>query len=196
MLSLKCFYIHFRASTLARVNIYKIQKTTTFTHFTPKIFHISLSKVVQIYTFATVTVHICTATVARVYHILLISRFAPFFLSLLCAKQTVFSPQSSSSFSSYTYKHKNKHTHTQTQTHRQIITEVASSWSHVQDKLFELSCQVTRMSLTRWVRALNIRRVLWILGPSLKRHKGGEVSRRLKKSTGIRFSLFFFFFFN
>ena len=83
--------------------------------------------------------------------------------------------------------------YTQTQTYRQIITEVASSWSHVQDKLFELSCQVTRMSLTRWVRALNIRRVLWILGPSLKRHKGGEVSCGLKKSTGIRFSLFFCF---
>ena len=115
-----------------------------------------------------------------------------FFLSLLCAKQTVFSPQSSSSFSSDTHKH--KHTHTQTQTHRQIITEVASSWSRVQDKLFELSCRVTRMSLTRWVKALSIRRVLWILGPSLKRHKGGEVSRGLKKSTCIRFSLFFFCF--
>ena len=36
--------------------------------------------------------------------------------------------------------------------------------------------------------------MLWILGPSLKRHKGGEVSRRLKKSTGIRFSLLLFFF--
>ena len=33
----------------------------------------------------------------------------------------------------------------------------------------------------------------WILGPSLKRHKGGEVSRGLKKSIGIRFSLFFCF---
>ena len=49
------------------------------------------------------------------------------------------------------------------------------------------------MSLTQWVRAPSIRRVLWILGPSLKRHKGGEVSRGLKKSIGIRFSLFFCF---
>ena len=49
------------------------------------------------------------------------------------------------------------------------------------------------MSLTWWVRALSIRRVLWILGPSLKRPKGGEVSRGLKKSIGIRFSLFFCF---
>ena len=35
--------------------------------------------------------------------------------------------------------------------------------------------------------------MMWILGPSLKRHKGGEVSRGLKKSIGIRFSLFFCF---
>ena len=117
--------------------------------------------------------------------------FCAFLFSLLYAKQTDFSPQSSSSFSLDTHKH--KHTHTQTQTHRQIITEGASSWSRVQDKLFKLSCRVTRMSLTRWIRALSIWRVMWILGPSLKRHKGGEVSRGLKKSIGIRFSLFFCF---
>ena len=125
--------------------------------------------------------------------------FCAFFsLSLLCAKQIEFSPQSSSSFSSDTHKHKHTpppHTHTLTQTHKQIITEGASSWSCVQDKLFELSCWVTRMSLTQWVRAPSIWKVLWILGPSLKRHKGGEVSRGLKKRTGIRFSLFLFFFF-
>ena len=61
--------------------------------------------------------YICTTTVARVYHILLISHFVPFFLCLLCAKQIDFSPQSSSSFSLDTHKH--KHTHTQTQTHPQ-----------------------------------------------------------------------------
>ena len=116
-----------RASTSTCVNLYKIQKATIFTHFTPKIFHISPSKVVQIYTFATVTVHICMATIARLYHILLILRFVPFFLSFLCAKQTDFSPQSSSSFSSDTHKH----THTQTQTHRQMITKGALSWSCV-----------------------------------------------------------------
>ena len=127
MLSLKYFYIHFRTSTPARVNIYKIQKTTTFTHFTPKIFHISLSKVVQIYTFATVTVHICMATVARVYHILLISRFAPFFLSLLCAKQTVFSPQSSSSFSSDTHKHKHTDKSSQRLPHLGLMSRTSSS---------------------------------------------------------------------
>ena len=87
-----------------------------------------------------------------------------------------------------------RYTQTQTQTHRQIIIEGASSWSRVQDKLFELSCRVMRMSLTWWVKASSIRRVLWILGPSLKRHNGGEVSHGLKKSTSIRFSLFFFLF--
>ena len=71
-----CF--HLWASTLARINLCKIQKATTFTHFTSKIFHISPFKVVQIYTFATVTMHICMVTVARVYHILLISCFAHF----------------------------------------------------------------------------------------------------------------------
>ena len=63
------------------VNICKIQKSTTFIHFIPKIFRISPSKTVQIYTFAIVTMHICMATVACVYHILLISRFALFFFS-------------------------------------------------------------------------------------------------------------------
>ena len=59
------------------VNICKIQKTTNFTHFTPKIFHISLFKTVHIYTFATVTVR--TVIVAVYPIILLISHFAPFF---------------------------------------------------------------------------------------------------------------------
>ena len=128
-----CFYLW--ASTPAPGNLCKIQKATTFTHFTSKIFHISPSKVVQIYTFATVIMHICMVTVARhgycssciPYFINFI--FCAFFFSLLYAKQTDFSPQSSSSFSSDTHKH--KHTHTQTQTHREIITEGASSWSRV-----------------------------------------------------------------
>ena len=118
MLSLKCFYIHFRASTPTRVNIYKIQKTTTFTYFTPKIFHISLSKVAQIYTFATVTVHICTTTVARVYHILLISHFAPFFFSLFFVQNKLSSllnphhlfPQIHTNTNTNTPTHKHKHT--------------------------------------------------------------------------------------
>ena len=47
------------ASTLVEVNICKIckiQKTTNFTHFISKIFHISPSKNVHIYTFIIVTV--------------------------------------------------------------------------------------------------------------------------------------------
>ena len=88
------------------------------------------------------------------------------------------------------------HTNTNTPTHKHIdkssqrvprpglVSRTSSS---------SLSCRVTRLSLTQWVRAPSIRRVLWILGPSLRRHKWGEVSYGLKKSTGIRFSLFFCF---
>ena len=65
------------------VNICKIQKATNFTYFIPKIFHISPSKTVHIYTFATVTVHIYTVIVTVYPIILLISHFAPFFLSFL-----------------------------------------------------------------------------------------------------------------
>ena len=72
-----------RASTSVDVNIYKIQKVTNFTYFTPKIFPISPSKTVHIYTFATVTVHIYTVIVVVYSIILLISHFTPFFLSLL-----------------------------------------------------------------------------------------------------------------
>ena len=72
-----------RASTSLDVNICKIQKATNFTHFTPKIFHISPSKTVYIYTFAIVTMHIYMVTIAVYPIILLISHSAPFFLSLL-----------------------------------------------------------------------------------------------------------------
>ena len=72
-----------RASTSVDVNICKIQKATNFTHFTPKIFHISPSKTVYIYTFTIVTMHIYMVTIAVYPIILLISHFAPFFLSLL-----------------------------------------------------------------------------------------------------------------
>jgi len=76
-----------RKSSSVDVNIYKIQKTTNFTHFTPKIFHISLFKTVHIYTFATVIVR--TVTIAMYPIILLISHFAPFFsLSSPSAKPT------------------------------------------------------------------------------------------------------------
>ena len=85
-----------------------------------------------------------------------------------------------------THKHKHKHIDKSSQRvpRPSLVSRTSSS---------SLSCRVKRMSLTQWVRAPSIRRVLWILRPSLKRHKGGEVSRGLKKSTSIRFSLFFCF---
>ena len=64
------------------VKLCKMQKPTNFTHFAPKIFHISLSKTMYIYTFATVTVHMCMVIVDVYLIILLISRshlfFSPF----------------------------------------------------------------------------------------------------------------------
>ena len=47
-----------------------IEKDTNFTHFASKMLHISASKLVHIYTFATVTMHICTIIVDLVSNIL------------------------------------------------------------------------------------------------------------------------------
>ena len=79
--------IELRASALVDVKLRKIQKATNFTHFALKIFHIS-PKIVYVYIFATVTVHIYTVTVAVYYIILLISYFAHFSLSSPFAKPT------------------------------------------------------------------------------------------------------------
>ena len=51
-----------RASTSVDVNICKIQKATNFTHFTPKIFHISPSKTVHI-----LYLHICYSNRAYIH---------------------------------------------------------------------------------------------------------------------------------
>ena len=136
------------------------------------------------------------ATIACVYHILLISHFASFFFSLFFMQNKLTSllnphhlfPHIHTNTNTPTHKHKHKHKHIDKSSQRvsrpSLVSRTSSS---------SLSCRVKRMSLTQWVRAPSIRRVLWILGPSLKRHKGGEVSRGLKKSTSIRFSLFFCF---
>ena len=61
-----------RASILVGVQFSKIQKSLHFTHFGQKNTHISGCKIVYLYTIATVTVHICMITVARVFDILLL----------------------------------------------------------------------------------------------------------------------------
>ena len=121
-----------RDSTSVDVKLCKIQKTTNFTHFALKIFHISLFKTVYIYTFATVTMHICVVTVNVYPIILLISCSLLFFLSLLCAQRTQWLLLSLSSFSLNTHKH----THTQTNPHGQTnretnrcLTGTISAWS-------------------------------------------------------------------
>ena len=93
----------------------KMEKLTTFTQFEQKITHISGCKLVYKCTIATVTVHICTVTVACVFIILLISVRTFFFLSSPCATNSV----SLSSFSLDAHKH----THAQTHPHKQINTE-------------------------------------------------------------------------
>ena len=116
-----------KVSTLVDINICKIQKITNFTHFTPKIFYISPSKIVYIYTFATIIVHIYTITVTVHTIILLISQFPTFFLSLLCVQNELNLRLllSSSSFSSDTHKHiyidksTQRYTNTPTRTNQQ-----------------------------------------------------------------------------
>ena len=110
-----------RAPVLVDVKLCKIKKkTTNFTHFAPKIFHISHSKTVYIYIFATATVHIYTIIIAVYTIILLISHFAPFFLSLLHLQTNTdfFSPSSSSSsFDTHKHTHSDKPTQGCTKTH-------------------------------------------------------------------------------
>ena len=65
-----------RAITSCCVNLCKIEKGSLFTHFGSKNIHISWDKIVHLCTIAIVTMHICTATVAFAYHILV------FFFSL------------------------------------------------------------------------------------------------------------------
>ena len=70
----------FRAITSGCVNLCKIKKCSLFTHFGSKNTHISWGKIVHLCTIATVTVHICTATVAFAYHILVFFSLLPFLL--------------------------------------------------------------------------------------------------------------------
>ena len=70
------------------VNICKIQKAINFTYFTPKIFHISPSKIVHIYTFTTVIMHIYTVTIIVSYYFINFSFHSLFSHSSPSAKPT------------------------------------------------------------------------------------------------------------
>ena len=92
-----------------------------FTHLSYKTFNIGLSKIVYIYTFVIVTVHIYTVPVAMHTIILLISQFHTFFsLFSMCKTNLV------SDFSSHHLLFSQIHTNTPTQTHphRQINTKI------------------------------------------------------------------------
>ena len=112
-----------RDSTSVDVKLCKTQKTTNFTHFVLKIFHISLFKTVYIYTFATVTMHICTVTVNVYPIILLISCLLLFFLSSLCTTNSVTSPFLIFFFLKYTqtHPHTNKPTRTNQQRDKSVL---------------------------------------------------------------------------
>ena len=106
------------------VKLCKMQKSTNFTHFAPKIFYISLSKTVYIYTFTAVTVHI---VIVDVYLIILLISHSHLFFSLFSVhnKLSDFSsphllfPQIHTNTSTQT----NQHKYTQTNPHRQTNRE-------------------------------------------------------------------------
>ena len=78
-------------------NLAKYKKQLILHILTKKNTHIGGYKIVHKCTRATVTMHICTVTIALLYIILIISKFAPFFsLSYLFAKPTPSSSASSS----------------------------------------------------------------------------------------------------
>ena len=77
------YLLGLRAIILGCVNLCKIEKCSLFTHFGSKNTHISWDKFVHLCTIATVTVHICMATVAFAYHILVFFFLShPLFFSL------------------------------------------------------------------------------------------------------------------
>ena len=73
-----------RAFTLVLLKMCKIEKDITFTHFASKLLHVNASKLVYIFSLATVTVYIYMVTVACVFIILLISIRTNFSLSSPC----------------------------------------------------------------------------------------------------------------
>ena len=98
-----------------------MEKVANFTQFEQKNTHTSLCIIVHLCTIATITMHICTVTVACVFIILLISIHTFFSLSSPCTTNSV-TFLSSSSFSSDAHNH----THRQTHPHRQINTHTHS----------------------------------------------------------------------
>ena len=106
----------------------KIKKDTTFTHFTSKLLHISASKLVYIFSPATVIVYIYTITVACVFIILLIFVRTNFSLSSLCTMTStphlLFLGCTQTHPHTNTSTQKNQHRNTQTNPHRQTNREI------------------------------------------------------------------------
>ena len=95
-----------------------IEKDTTFTHFASKLLHISASKLVYIFSLATVTAYIYTVIVACLFIILLISVRTNFSLSSPCTTTStphlLFLGCTHTNTSTQTNQHRNTPTHKQT----------------------------------------------------------------------------------
>ena len=123
-----------RAFTSVLLKMCKIEKDTTFTHFASKLLHISASKLVYIFSLATVIVYIYTVTVACVFIILLISVHTNFSLSSLCT--TTLAPHllflrctqthPHRQINIETHPHINKPTQTNQQRDRLVLMELGS----------------------------------------------------------------------
>ena len=85
-----------------------MKKLTDFTHSEQKNTHISGCKIVHKCTIATVTVHICTATVACAFNILIISDSLLFFSLFFICKTNPPSHVLSSSDTTHSHRHKIK----------------------------------------------------------------------------------------
>ena len=106
-----------------------MEKVVNFTQFEQKNTHTSLCIIVYLCTIATVTMHICTVTVACAFIIFIIFRSHVFFsLFSVHNKLSVFSSSFSSDAHKHTHTHADKsthkHTHTQTNSHRQTNREI------------------------------------------------------------------------
>ena len=131
----------------------KIEKDTTFTHFASKWLHTSASKLVYIFSLATVTVYIYTVTVACVFIIYTVT-VACVFIILLIFVRTNFSLSSPCTTTSAPYllflrctqTHPHTNTSTQTNQHRNTPTNKPTQTNQQRHKsvLVELGSWIGR----------------------------------------------------
>ena len=97
-----------RAITSACAYLCKIKKVVNFTQFEQKNTHTSLCIIVHLCTIATVTMHICTATVACAFYILIVFYSLLFFSFFFIRKTNSPSHVLFSSDTTHSHRHKIK----------------------------------------------------------------------------------------